>query len=75
MAFSNPQIKLFAKFLKKELGDGWRFMTPEVREAFVSARAFSIIRNQHAESVKVSDMDQLLSGMLTELGLGDADGQ
>lgn len=40
-----------------------KYLTGQVREAVVAAHCFQIIRGQHAESVKVEAMDDLLNGV------------
>lgn len=69
MAFAPQQAKLFAKEIRKVWGDGWRFFTPEIRDAIVDSAVFSIIRAQVSESVRIDVMDSLLAAVRHEMGL------
>lgn len=67
--WSHAQVREFVKLMRRDLADGWRFMTDEVREAFVAQSAFSVARARHAGTVDVNDMDWLLTEMRIEAGL------
>jgi hypothetical protein len=65
------QVKLFIRQLRKELGDGWDYMVPAVRRAFVHAEAFKVVRSQVSATIAVRDMNALLAAMEIEAGLQD----
>lgn len=67
--WSFDQVRQFAGLLRKEVGDGWEWMVPAVREALVHQRAFSIVRGQDRVTVPVEEMDKLLRVMLVLTGL------
>lgn len=67
--WSLDQVHLFCKVLRREVGDGWRWMTAEVREAMVGAHAFNIVRSQDRVAVAPAAMHQLFVDMLRGCGL------
>ena len=70
MAWGREKAKLFVRQLRKSLGEGaWEWMTPAMREAVVSERAFTIVRGQDLEFVRVDAMDELWRLMMVEAGL------
>ncbi len=60
--------------MKRECGDGWRFMVPAVRVAMIESRALAIVCGQHAETVRVDDVQKLRVAMLEDAGLADENG-
>ena len=71
MSWDRQQVKLFVKQIRKDCGDGWRFLVPALRKALVAEYAFHVARGQAAESVRVEDMDKLYQDMIIEAGLED----
>lgn len=71
MGFSKAQAKQFTKLMKNQIGRGWNYMTTEVREAFVAAHCFHVIRGQMTLHVSTEDMDELYQMMLVESDLAD----
>jgi hypothetical protein len=69
MAWDDRQVKLFVREVLKNCGDGWRFFTPEVREAFISQKALAVIAGQASETVRTEDVCDLRTRMRVEAGL------
>ncbi len=70
MQFSKTQVKDFVKQVRKSVGDGWRFMIPEVREAMIVSKAAFILMGQVEETTFTSkDVQALIEAMLKEAGL------
>lgn len=69
--WSDDQPSLFVKRLKFRLGGSraWELLSDPMRQAFVSDEAFSVMRSQHAEDVKVAAMHELWMAMMVEAGL------
>jgi hypothetical protein len=65
--WSREQVREFCKRLKNDVGDGWRFMVPEVREAMVARFAFYIAAGQNSETVGCREMMNLFIDMCGEL--------
>ena len=63
------QVKEFVKQVRKDCGDGWKFLVPDIRKALIAERAFHVARGQAAESVSVDAMDKLYHDMMVEAGL------
>jgi hypothetical protein len=68
-AWDYDQAVTQVRLMRKDLGEAWAYMVPEVREAMVSQRCFSVVRGNHRASVDVRDMDLLLAGMRVASGL------
>lgn len=69
MGWSDQQVKSFAKLLRRHVGDGWRYMTEEVRTAIVEARVLGIVCGQVSDTIVRSDVEHLRQRMLEEFGL------
>lgn len=67
--WTNDQVKKFVKDIKARIGpDGWRFMTPEVRHAFVDSACLSIVLSQHMNTVDIEKATLLREQMHTVAG-------
>lgn len=67
--WTDDQVRKFVKDLKSAIGpDGWRFMTPEVRRAFVDSACLSIVLAQDGENVNVGKATMLRARMHTVAG-------
>jgi hypothetical protein len=71
--WTRAQVREFCKRLKNDVGDGWRYMVPEVQEAMVARFAFFIAAGQHSEKVDCRDMMNLFVDMARAMGLRDVD--
>lgn len=69
--WTRSQVREFCKRLKNDVGDGWRFMVPEVQEAMVARFAFFIAAGQHSETVNCRNMMNLYVDMARAMGLKD----
>lgn len=67
--WTNDQAKTFVKQVRDSVKDGWRFMVPAVQRALIEAKAFEVVRMQHAETVSTEAMNDLLVDMLEAAGL------
>jgi len=72
-AWTFAQISEFVRLLRKDVGSGWDWMVPAVREALVHQKAFAIVRAQDRVAVSVKDMNKLLHVMLIVAGLEEFD--
>jgi hypothetical protein len=68
-AWDYSTVQMFARQLRTEIGEGWKWMTPAVREALVAQRAFDIARAQHKGTVEVKDMDLLFRALQVATGV------
>lgn len=64
--WNRAQVKLFAKAIRSNIGEGWRFLTPEIREAVIAQKALGVVMQQAAESVRVEDVSALYVALLQE---------
>jgi len=62
------QYKAFAKQLRQEIGDGWRYMTEDTRRAYAARAALTVVRMQ-VRPVAPDNVDALLLGIETALEL------
>lgn len=70
--WDKDQIKLFAKTIRKDLGQAWDFMVPQVREAMVDSFILRIIFSQRGD-VPVNDVKTLRHNLLVQLDLAEAE--
>jgi hypothetical protein len=69
MAWDKAQVKMFVKAVRAEVGDFWKFVTPEIREALIAKRAMLIVIGQNGETQRTEDIEKLFRDMLEEAGL------
>jgi hypothetical protein len=67
MGWNTQQAKSVAKALDRVVGDGWRYLTPEVRSALIAKAVLMVILGQVKDSVLVSDVQALLDDVTREL--------
>ncbi len=72
MSFSKQQVKDFVKQVRKNAGDGWKFLVPELREALILQKVLHVFMGQD-ESIKFTSVDiqKLTEDMLTEAGISE----
>lgn len=70
--WDKDQVKLFAKSIKKDLGQAWDFMVPKVREAMVDSFIMRIIFSQRGD-VPINDVKVLRQDLLVALDLAEAE--
>lgn len=71
MSWDKAQVKSFVKQTREEVGDGWNWMVPRIRESMIADRAFAVVRGQVMETVRVEDICKLYRDMMKEAGLGE----
>lgn len=64
MSWSTKQAKHFAGELRKHVGDGWTWLTPEVRIALVDQKVLSVVFGQEREDVRIDDVRRLRMEMM-----------
>ena len=69
-AWEPTQAKTFAMNLRKEVGDGWRYMTEDTRRAYAARAVLTVVRMQ-VRAVEPRDIDALLADVEKFLGLED----
>ena len=67
--WDKPQVKAYASEILRDIGDGWKYMVPDVKRAFVAQKAFAVVRSQDFATVTPGQMTALLNNMLWALGL------
>lgn len=67
MSWTKSQVKEFARQLRGHVGGAWSWITPKLQDALIAEKAFTVCRLQAAESVRVDDMNQLLSDIRREM--------
>ena len=67
--WSPRQITMFVKDAKAPIGNGWKFLVPEIQVAVIRSKALAVVQQQDREEVSVAAVDQLR--MLEEAGLED----
>lgn len=72
--WSRHQAAFQARDIRRRIGDGWRYMTPETRAAFADAHIMGIVLGQHADTVEREAIRDLRAKVHHALGLADADG-
>jgi len=70
MAWEPRQAKEFARQLRREVGDGWRYMTEDTRRAYAARATLTVVRMQ-VRPVQPADIDHLLAGIERALDLDD----
>lgn len=48
-----------ARSLRRDVGDGWRWLVPEVRLALVDSVVLAIVRQQDRESITLASIEAL----------------
>lgn len=65
MSWSIGQAKQFVRELRQHVGDGWAWLTPEVRLALVDQKVISVVFGQEREEVRIDDIRMLRLNMLS----------
>lgn len=69
--WSDGQIRLFVKDVRKRCGDAWGWMVLDVKTAMIAEKALSVIRGQARETVEIAAIDELFHGMVEAAGIDE----
>lgn len=67
--WSKDQVSMFAKDLRRGLGEGWKLLVPRLQRAVVAEKVYHVCSGQVAATVEVSAMDELHRELCRELGV------
>jgi len=67
--WSDGQVRLFVKDVRKRVGDGWNWLVPDIRRALIAEKALSILCGQDRACIPTDALTELLTRMLAEAGL------
>jgi len=67
--WSNGQIALFVKDVRKRVGNAWLWITPDIQKALIAEKVLSVICGQDRPTVEIAAVQELFTRMLAEAKL------